>query len=148
MNLIHCLRLVLDNIVTLLSTSNSPSLAPAPTYSSQDRAACAAYAVFPLQRAARCTPHCTCICSRKRLRLQKHAAKSERSPLCTTGTVAPRWNQLKSPQNTCAWFLLIDSQLHEAPNRHGKNCLETESEPTCTQDPQAFRRKSASTVIV
>lgn len=142
MNFIHCLRLVLNNIVTLLSTS--------PWH-------------HPLQTAHRtvlCVLHPLCSVQQGRLltalvftpgrdwgykSMQQNQSIAHHAQ---QGQLAPRWSQLKSSQNTCAWFLLIDSQLHEVPNRHGKNCLEIEPKPTCTQDPQAFRRKPASTVIV
>lgn len=61
-------------------------------------------------------------------------------------TAEPRWSQLKSSWNTCVF--LIDSQLCEVPHRHGEKWWGTELDPACTQDPQAFRRKPVSNVIL
>lgn len=68
MNLIHCLRLVLNNIVAFLSTSKSLSVAASPTGSSQGSAV---YAASPPQRAAPCAHRCTRFW--QRLRLQAHS---------------------------------------------------------------------------
>lgn len=48
------------------------------------------------------------------------------------------------PKYLC--LFLIDSQLCEVPHRHGEKWWGTEPDPACTQDPQAFRRKSVSNV--
>lgn len=131
MNFIHCLRLVMN----LSSPPDSLSLSPSPTHTWWDDAACA-------PSPAQCTPQCPRFCSWQRL--WAHSEIRVMTTMYTSGAQMKPAEIL--PKSLC--LFLIDSQLCEVPHRHEEKRWRTEPDPACTQDPQAFRRKLVSNVIL